>query len=120
MVVESRHVLVDGGSSKYVLEANRDITARKRAERERAASLERETTARAEAAAAVTARDLLQEVLDALPGGVLLMTAPDARVEFANAAMDELISGTTRHWADAPVYGRDFRFLRADGTPLPT
>ena len=59
-------------------------------------------------------------VLDALPGGVLLMTAPDARVEFANAAMDELISGQPDTSRRMPVYGRDFRFLRADGTPLPT
>ena len=119
VLVESRHVLVDGEGGRFVLEANRDLTARKRAEAERTASLERETRARAEAAAAATARDALQEVLDGLPGGVLLMTAPDARVELCNAAMCELISGEREVGRPLPVYGRDFRFLRADGTPLP-
>ena len=70
--------------------------------------------------AAATARDALQEVLDALPGGVLLMAAPDARIEFANAAMVELIFGASpARIGECPVYGQDFRFLRADGTPLP-
>jgi len=118
--VESRHVLVDGGEPRYVLEANRDITARKRAEADRTLSLEREVASRADTAAALAARDALQEILDDLPGGVLLMADPGARIEFANAAMVEMISGgepgTNR---TTPAYGRDFHFLRADGTPLP-
>ena len=120
VVVESRQVLVDDEGVRYVLEVTHDITARKRAEAERAASLERETASRAEAASATAARHALQEILEALPGGVLLLAAPDARIEFANAAMVELISGgepgTSRR---QPAYGRDFQFFRADGTPLP-
>ena len=120
VAVESRHVLVDERGIRYVLEVNRDITDRKRAEAERARSLEREAMTRAEAASAAAARDALQEILDVLPGGVLLMAAPNARIEFANAAMVEMISGgepgTSR---TIPVYRRDFRFLRAEGTPLP-
>jgi PAS domain S-box-containing protein len=119
VLVDSRHVLIAGESGRYILEANRDVTARKRAEAERVASLERETMAREDAAAAVAGRDALQEVLDALPGGVLLMTAPNARVEFANAAMRALVSGRDDTGRVLPVYGRDFRFMRVDGTPLP-
>jgi PAS domain S-box-containing protein len=120
VAVESRHVLVDERGHRYVLEVNRDITARKRAEAERVLSLERETVTRAEAASVAVARDALQEILDDLPGGVLLMAAPGARIEFANAAMVEMISGVELGSSrTTPAYGRDFRFLRADGTPLP-
>jgi PAS domain S-box-containing protein len=118
VVVESRHVLVDEGETRYVLEVTRDITAQKRAEAERAASLERETTARAEAEAAAAARDALQEMLDALPGGVMIMAAPDARIAFANDAMTELVFRTPGSKDEIPVYERDFRFLRFDGMPL--
>jgi hypothetical protein len=70
-----------------VLEANRDVSARKAAEVARAQSVAREAAARAEAEAAAATRDRLQVILNDLPGGVLLMTAPDAQVEFANMAM---------------------------------
>ena len=40
-------------------------------------------------------------------------------IEFANLAMNALIAGTDGMSRTLPVYGRDFRFLRADGTPLP-
>jgi PAS domain S-box-containing protein len=117
--VESRHVLVDGGVTRYVLEANRDITARKQAEADRTRSLEREVASRADTAAALAARDALQEILDDLPGGILLMAAPDARIEFANAAMAVLVSGGPGASRLTPIYERDFRLLRVDGTPLP-
>jgi PAS domain S-box-containing protein len=57
VVVESRQQLVMEGGQRLVLEANRDITGRKRAEAEREQLLERAEAARAEAEAAVRARD---------------------------------------------------------------
>jgi PAS domain S-box-containing protein len=120
VLVESRLVLVDSEGVRYVLEVTHDITTRKRAEVERAASLERVTASRAEAEAATAARDALQRILDDLPGGVLFLAAPDARIAFANAAMVELISGGESGTNLAkPAYGRDFQFVRADGTQLP-
>jgi PAS domain S-box-containing protein len=120
VLVESRLMLVDNEEVRYVLEVTHDITARKRAEAERAASLEREAASRAEAEAATAARDALQRILEALPGGVLLLAAPDARIAFANASMFALISGGEPGRSPAkPAYGRDFQFVRADGTPLP-
>jgi len=74
VLVESRLVLIDEGESRYVLEANQDITERSSAEAEGARSREREAESRAETGAAIAARDALQEILDDLPGGVLLMT----------------------------------------------
>ena len=47
------------------------------------------------------------------------MAAPDARIAFANAAMVELTLGGARDESAKPAYGRDFQFVRADGTPLP-
>lgn len=103
----------------YTAAIIRDITARVQADAERNASLEREAAARAEAASAGVARDALQEILDVLPGGVLLMSPPEAGIEFANLAMSELVFGTRQAIKPTPVYGRDFRFLRFDGTSLP-
>jgi signal transduction histidine kinase len=97
----------------------RDITARNQAEAEWVASLEREAAAQAEAEAAVAARDMLQEILDDLPGGVLLALAPDAHIAFANAAMVELVTTRREPSGTTLIYGQDFRYLRADGTPLP-
>ncbi len=82
------------------------------------AAIVRDITVRQAAEAAASARDRLQEVLDDLPSGVLILLAPDRRVEFANAAMAELVSGAPTP-ALSLAYGRDFAFLRADGAPLP-
>ena len=110
-------VAIDG--RPYYATIVRDITARQQAEAEHDRSLAREAAMRAEAEVAAATRDQLQEILDDLPGGVLLMAPPDARIEFANLAMNALIAGTDGVSRTLPVYGRDFRFLRADGTPLP-
>ena len=118
VLVESRHVLVDGEGGRYVLEANRDITDRKRAEAEYALSLAREHAVRAEADVAAAARDRLRDILDDLPGGVALMTAPDARIELVNSAMREMVWGTEPVQSMLPSYGEDFRFAQLDGTPL--
>ncbi|MCC6315906.1 MAG: PAS domain S-box protein [Thermomicrobiales bacterium] len=119
VVVESRCLLATDGAERYVLAATRDASVRKRAEVERLASREREAAARAEAATAVASRDRLRETLDDLPSGVVLVVAPDARIEFANAAMTALIFGTSGAQRMVPVYGRELWFLRADGSPLP-
>src|SRR5690242_18970198 len=104
-------VLVAGADGRSVLEANRDVTPRKQAESERVASSEREAAAQAAAMTAAAARDELQAMLDTLPGGVLLMSAPDAGIAFANAAMRALIFGPSPSDRAAPVYGQDFAFL---------
>lgn len=121
VVVQSRLALVDHDAQRYVLvlEAARDVTARKTAELERSASRQREAAARTEAAAAAAARDHLREILNGLPNGVLLVAAPDAHIEFANAAMRELVFATRDSRGTTPVLGRDFSFVRFDGTPLP-
>ncbi len=119
VIVKSRHVLVESEGSRYVLEVNEDITARKQAEAERARSLQREAATRVETRRAVGERDRLQEILDDLPGGIFLITAPDAHIASANGAMTELISGSRVTSGAPPVYGRDFCFVGADGAPLP-
>lgn len=119
VVVESRLICVQDHERRFVLEANRDVSARKAAEAARAQSAAREAAARAEAQAAAATRDRLQVILDDLPGGVLVMTAPDARVEFANSAMLALIFGSSAPPSAQPIYGTDFRFLRSDGTTMP-
>ena len=110
-------IAIDG--QPYYAAIVRDITVRRQAEAEHARSLAREAVTRAEAEAAAATRDHLQEILDDLPGGVLVVTRSDAGIVFANAAMDELIAGTDGPTPAPPVYERDFRFLRADGTSLP-
>jgi protein-histidine pros-kinase len=82
------------------------------------AAIVRDITARVEAQATAAARDRLQEILDDLPSGVLLVAAEGSGIEFANAAMTELVTGSPPP-APSLVHGRDFSFLRADGTPLP-
>jgi PAS domain S-box-containing protein len=97
----------------------RDISARQQAEAERAEILAQEATAHAKAATAAAERDRVRAILNGLPSGVLIHTPPNGAIEFANAACSALIFGehgsTDRH----PVYDRDFRYLRADGLPLP-
>ncbi len=118
VVVESRLTCVRNHEDRFVLEANRDVSARKAAEVARSQSVAREVAARAEAEAAAATRDQLQVILDDLPGGVLLMTAPDAHVEFASSAMLALIFGPGVPHSKRPVYGTDFRFMHHDGTPM--
>lgn len=78
VIVESRQVLVrdEQGQPTAVLEINRDITRRRQLE-QIAQEEHTETAARLA---------LLQEVLDALPGGVYLVYGQDARLMLANHA----------------------------------
>ncbi len=59
-------------------------------------------------------RDQLRVILDSLPSGVIIRSAPDGNVEFTNATAREMIGqrSGTHHIAD-------FSFLRADGSRLP-
>jgi len=64
-------------------------------------------------------RDHLRVILDNLPAGVLILAAPDAHVELANAAAITMIFGPDAFPGAVPVYDRDWRMLRADGAPIP-
>ncbi|MDQ2654800.1 MAG: PAS domain S-box protein [Chloroflexota bacterium] len=63
-------------------------------------------------------RDQLRIILDHLPAGVLILRGSDGQIEQANATAMEMIFGPAAAREVLPVYGRDFRFLRVDGTPL--
>lgn len=82
VIVESRQVLVrdDQGKPSAILEINRDIT-----ERRRMARVEQEMRAEKEARL-----QLLQVILDHLPGGVFLVQGPPLRLLLANRAASAL------------------------------
>ncbi|MCC7021327.1 MAG: GAF domain-containing protein [Thermomicrobiales bacterium] len=63
-------------------------------------------------------RDQLRIILDSLPAGVLIVTAPDARIELTNRALTTMLFGPASPPGRLPVYGRDLRLLQSDGTPL--
>jgi PAS domain S-box-containing protein len=63
-------------------------------------------------------RDQLRIILDHLPAGVLILSGPEGQVEQANTTAMQMIFGPDGDQDVLPVYGRDFRFLRVDGTPL--
>ncbi len=65
-------------------------------------------------------RDQLRTILDNLPAGVLIQTAPGGAIELANASAIRMLFGPTFPTGTLPAYGRDFQILRADGTPLPS
>ena len=81
-------------------------------ERMRAEVAEAETRIREEQ------RDQLRIILDHLPAGVLIITEPDGLVEQANTTASQMIFGAICVPGMLPVYGRDFRFLRLDGTAI--
>jgi K+-sensing histidine kinase KdpD len=56
--------------------------------------------------------------VEGIPAGIQIVAAPDARLEFANSEFVGLVFGPTPPRGVLPIYGRDFTFLRADGTPL--
>jgi signal transduction histidine kinase len=62
-------------------------------------------------------RDQLRVILDNLPSGVLIHSAQEG-VELANEAAVRMLLGAGSPGGTLPVYGRDFRLLRADGSPL--
>jgi PAS domain S-box-containing protein len=64
-------------------------------------------------------RDQLRAILDNLPSGVLIQAPPAGTIELANeGAMQLFRLGGSAPTGVLPVYGRDYLFLRADGTPL--
>ena len=93
----------------------RDITARIEAEaalrraRDEAADADRRTEEQ---------RDHLRTILDHLPAGVLILRDSNGQVEQANTTALQMIFGPGATQRELPVYGRDFRFLRGDGTPV--
>ena len=105
----SRREDADGLSIGFVLVA-RDITAQQRAQAQRLQLIE-EQAARSEAEAA---RDRLQQVIDVLPEGIMLVDA-SGRVFLSNAAADE-IAGRDLAAASDTLFG-DFGLLHLDGTP---
>ncbi|HET8523149.1 MAG TPA: ATP-binding protein [Thermomicrobiales bacterium] len=64
-------------------------------------------------------RDQFGVILDHLPAGIWIHLAPDGEVELVNASARKLLLGPDAPAGTMPLYGRDFRFLRSDGTPLP-
>jgi PAS domain S-box-containing protein len=113
VLVESRQVLVrdEAGQPTATLEINRDITERSRLEQlEQAAHTE--TTERLA---------FLQEVLDALPSSVYLVSGSDARLLLANRAADRVWGA---HWQENQTMpdflaSNGIEILNAQGRPLP-
>ncbi|HEU0115273.1 MAG TPA: ATP-binding protein, partial [Thermomicrobiales bacterium] len=64
-------------------------------------------------------RDELRVILDHLPAGVLIQSAPDGRLELANASAIAMLLGEAAPRGATPVSGRDYRVLRPDGAPTP-
>jgi signal transduction histidine kinase len=64
-------------------------------------------------------RDQFSIILDHLPAGIWIHQAPDGTVEMVNASARNLLLGPDAPAGTIPLYGRDFRFLRSDGAPLP-
>ncbi len=105
----SRREDADGLSIGFVLVA-RDITAQQRAQAQRLQLIE-EQAARSEAEAA---RDRLQQVIDVLPEGIILVDV-HGQVFLSNAAADE-IAGRDLAAPSEALFG-DFGLLHLDGTP---
>ncbi len=104
VLVESRQLLVrdEQGQPTAILEINRDITRRR--ELEQAAQAEHTETAARLA--------FLQDVLDALPGGIYLVSGPDARLVLANHAASSIWGAEWR--TDQPM----LEFLTSNGIAL--
>jgi PAS domain S-box-containing protein len=106
----SRREDADGLSIGFVLVA-RDITAQRRAEAQRLQLIE-EQAARSEAEAA---RDRLQQVIDVLPEGIILVD--DAgQIFLSNAAADEIAGRRLAGSSSETAFG-DLGLLQLDGTP---
>ena len=108
----SRREDADGLSIGFVLVA-RDITAQQRAQAQRLQLIE-EQAARSEAEAA---RDRLQQLIDVLPEGIILVDV-HGHVFLSNAAADEIAGRDLA--AQSEVLFGDFGLLHLDGTPYET
>jgi PAS domain S-box-containing protein len=104
VIVESRQVLLRDaeGQPAATIEINRDVTGRRRLEQTERA-VQTQTAARLA---------FLQEVLDALPSGVYLVSGPDARLVLANRAASSVWGAEWQ--ADQPM----LEFLAANGIAL--
>ncbi len=110
VMVESRQVLVrdEVGNPTAILEINRDITERIRLE-----AVEREAHQRR--------LDLLQTVLDKLPGGAYLVRGLEARLVLANRAATDAWGASWPEGLPLAEFLRasGVRYLTAEGKPLP-
>jgi PAS domain S-box-containing protein len=98
LVVESRHTLVtDANGAPLVLETNRDLTAKRAAER-RAADMELRLAA----------------IVDALPIGILVCEAPSGRIVLSNRAVETMLRHPVLPTSDLSGY-RAWESYHADG-----
>lgn len=63
-------------------------------------------------------RDQLRVILDNMPSGVLIQTAPGGEIELANEAAIQMLTGERASDGALPSHGRDYRFLEDDGAPV--
>lgn len=101
VVVESRHALVQGADGRMVvLETNRDLTAKRAAERQ-AADLELRLAA----------------IIDALPIGISVCEAPSGRIVMGNRATEAIVRHPIMLTPDLAGYA-DWEAYHADGRRL--
>ena len=110
-VIVSRRKDASGATVGFA-SISRDITALKRAERERAELIE----AQAARAAAEAARDRLQQVVDVLPVGLAIADA-EGRIYLSNAAARNIIGQTPVETSLGP--DDPHQVLLLDGSPCP-
>jgi signal transduction histidine kinase len=96
------------GGDLLVIAIVRDITERTRLEKEARVASQRRL-------------DLLQTVLDKLPGGAYLVRGPQARLVLANRAATEVWGATWAEGAPLEEFLREsgVRYLTTEGKPLP-
>lgn len=63
-------------------------------------------------------RDQLRVILDNLPAGVMIQSAPDGNTELVNEAALGLLFGDRAPRGTLPVYGQDYRLLWPDDRPM--
>ena len=63
-------------------------------------------------------RDQLRVILDNMPSGIMIHLAPGGEIELVNGSAIKLLTGMHAFEGRLPRYGRDYRLLQDDGTPL--
>ncbi len=63
-------------------------------------------------------RDQLQIILDSLPSGVLIFTAPDARIEMSNETARSFVRGDDPQAGSVPLAALPYRLATIDGVLL--
>jgi PAS domain S-box-containing protein len=107
ITVESRHLLVREAGRRYVLEVNRDVTARRAAEREREALVGRLAAERAR----------LRAILEQMPSGVIIGEAPSGRLILGNPQVEQIWRHPFLAAAEIGEYGA-YKGFHADGRPV--